>query len=203
MKPAPTPDSDGTGVGSKRNSGPRRRSLRLRDHDYTRPGAYFITICTHRRLCLFGRVADGAMHPNAFGEIAVACWRALPRHYPHVELDNFVVMPNHVHGILLLTGAGVVDRPKARHHDLSEVVRAFKTFSARRINELRDTKGNRLWQRGFYEHIIRRGHALNRIRSYIDTNPLRWHLDRKNPNHVPRGGFETRPYTQDVQGQST
>ena len=202
FKPAPTPNRGDTRVGSSQTRRPRRQPLRLRDYDYTRPGAYFITICTHRRRCLFGRVADGAMHPNAFGAIVGSCWRALPRHYPHVELDGFVVMPNHVHGILLLTDAGVVDRPKARRHDLSEVVRAFKTFSAQRINELRGAKGNRLWQRGFYEHIIRRGDPLNGIRSYIETNPLRWHLDRENPNHVRKGGFQTRPYTRDGQEQS-
>ena len=192
FKPAPTPDSDATG------GRPRRQPLRLRDYDYTRPGAYFITVCTDRRRCLFGPVADGAMHPNAFGSIVSSCWRALPRHYPHVELDSFVVMPNHVHGILFLVDAGVVDR----RHGLSEVVRAFKSFSARRINELRDAEGSRLWQRGFYEHVIRRGHALNGILGYIETNPLRWHLDRENPNHAHGGGFETRPYAQGGRGHS-
>ena len=192
FKPAPTPDSDATGGWS------RRKSLRLRNYDYTRPGAYFITICTHRRRCLFGRVAGGAMHSNAYGAIVSSCWRALPRHYLYVELDSFVVMPNHVHGIVFLTDVGVVER----RHDLSEVVRAFKSFSARRINERRDAKGTRLWQRGFYEHIIRHGDSLNGIRGYIETNPLRWHLDRENSNHAPRGGFQTRPYTQDGQGCS-
>ena len=177
------------------NKPPRqRRSIRLQDYDYSQAGAYFVTICTHRRLRLFGRIAGGAMRPNAFGAIVDSCWRVLPRHYPHVELDSFVVMPDHVHGILFLTDASVIDRPKARRHGLSEVVRAFKNFSARRINELQDAKGTRVWQRGFYEHVIRRGDSLNGIRSYIETNPLRWHLDR--------GGFETRPYIGDGRGQS-
>jgi REP element-mobilizing transposase RayT len=79
------------------------RSIRLKGHDYTSPGAYFITICTHQRQCLFGEIIDGEMQLNEFGKWVDACWKRLPTHFPHLQLDRFVVMPNHIHGILTLT----------------------------------------------------------------------------------------------------
>lgn len=184
---------------TNRYEGHRRRPLRLRGYDYTRPGAYFVTVCAHRRTCLFGRIVDGAMHPNAFGMIVEACWRALPElpeYYPHVGPDAFVVMPNHVHGILVLAHDAVNGRSTGTalsRHGLSEIVRAFKTFSSRRINDLRHGRGVPVWQRGFYEHVIRNETSLREIERYIETNPLRWNLDRENPQNV-EGGFETRPY---------
>lgn len=179
----------------------RRRPLRLRGYDYTRPGAYFVTICTHRRVCLFGRIVDGAIHPNAFGAIVDACWRTLPEHYPHVGLDAFVVMPNHVHGILVLAHDVVNSRSTRAlpsRHGLPEIVRAFKTFSSRRINEQRYGRGVPVWQRGYYEHIIRNETSLREIESYIETNPLRWNLDRENPknagqNRTVGAGFNPAP----------
>ena len=83
-----------------------RRSIRLRGYDYTQPGAYFITICTRQRAPLFGRVVDGKMALNAWGRIVWACWREIPHHFPHVELDAFVVMPNHVHGVIFIVDVG-------------------------------------------------------------------------------------------------
>ena len=168
----------------------RRRSLRLPGYDYSRPGAYFITAVTRHREPLFGEVVNGVMRLNAFGEIVWACWHDLPNHYPHVQLDAFVVMPNHIHGIIVLVdddadgrggsetgGGGSETRP---HHGLPEIVRALKSFSARRINALRGTPGQPVWQRSYYEHIIRDEGALRRIRRYILTNPLRWENDRAN-----------------------
>ncbi len=145
------------------------------------------------------------------GRIVQAVWEELPRHYPHVRLDAWVVMPNHVHGIVVLTsagtggmddgdgvastgvgsqawvGAGFKPAPTgggdggAPRHALSEIVRAFKTFSARRINALQGTQGASFWQRNYYEHVIRNETALNRIRQYIMENPARWDDDRENP----------------------
>jgi len=80
-----------------------RRSIRLRDYDYSQAGAYFITICAHNRECLFGEIADGAMRLNAAGEIAMQCWQEIPLHFPHSALDEWVIMPNHLHGIVVLT----------------------------------------------------------------------------------------------------
>ena len=95
-------------------------------------------------------------------------------------------MPNHVHGIIIIrdVGAGSEPAPTTKRHGLPEIVRQFKTFSARRINRRRGTPGQPVWQRNYYEHIIRHEESLNRIRDYILTNPLRWNLDRENPNRT-------------------
>ena len=123
---------------------------------------------------------------NQYGEIIQLSWLALPEHYRNVELDVLVIMPNHIHGIIFLTdvGAGLKPAPTvpACHcHSLPEIVRGFKTFSSRKIDELRNMSGTALWQRSYYEHIIRRDESLEKIRDYIETNPLRWALDKENP----------------------
>ena len=121
----------------------------------TREGAYFITICTRNRECLLGDVGEGRMHLNEAGLFAQAAWEDLPRHYPHVALDAWTIMPNHVHGIVVLTervkappeGSGLKPDPtnaNAVRHGLPEIVRAFKTFSARRINVFRGAVGARV-----------------------------------------------------------
>jgi len=171
----------------ERNQKPRvRRLTRLRDYDYSRPGGYFITLCTTNRSCLFGVVDNDTVILNQYGEIIRISWLALPEHYHNAELDVFVVMPNHIHGIIFLTdvGAGLKPAPTvpAFHcHPLPEIVRGFKTFSSRKINELRNVSGTALWQRNYYEHVIRRDESLEKIREYIQTNPLRWALDKENP----------------------
>ncbi len=166
-----------------------RHSIRLRGYDYALSGAYFITIVSKNRECILGEIVNGEMHLNDFGSIVQSCWDDLPRHYPHVMLDAFAVMPNHAHGIVVLHGDGFVGaglRPAptaatiAKRHPLPEIVRAFKSFAARRINELCDTTGTSVWQRNYYEHIVRDEDELNRIRYYIETNPVRWELDREN-----------------------
>jgi len=173
-------------TGHSHHEKPRRRSLRLRTYDYASPGAYFITVCTHRSACLFGRISDGVVRLNALGTLVETCWQALPMHYLHAELDAFVVMPNHIHGILVL-----VDESSKRH-GLPEIVRAFKTFSSRRVNETRNSGGTQVWQRGYYEHVIRNERSLGRIQSYIETNPLRWELDKENSKNVG-AGFKPAP----------
>ena len=168
---------------------PRRRSLRLPGYDYTQTGAYFITICTTGRVCVLGDVVDGEIHLSEFGRLANSVWLELPRYYPHVRLDAWVVMPNHVHGILILepsddvVGAGFKPAPTGtrRRHGIPEVVRAFKTFSARRINATRGAVGTSFWQRNYFEHVIRDGKSLDRIRRYIVENPARWDEAPENP----------------------
>ena len=176
---------------------PVRRSIRLRDYDYAQAGAYFVTIITKDRACLFGEIVDGEMRVNGFSCIVQAVWDGLPSHYPGVECDEFVVMPNHVHGILLLNvGAGFKParpesppttatragfKPAPTSRGLPEIVRAFKTFSARRINETRNTPGVSVWQRNYYEHVVRSDDELNRVREYIANIPLQWEMDRENP----------------------
>ncbi|WP_026370681.1 transposase [Kallotenue papyrolyticum] len=173
-----------------------RRSIRLKGYDYAQPGAYFITICTQHRACLFGEVVDGEMRLNDYGKIVEFTWHDLVNHISGIMLDAFVVMPNHVHGIVIITdGPGVVGAgsepapttPATAHtarHGLPEIVRQFKTFSARRINALRGTPGVSVWQRNYYEHIIRNDEALERIRRYILENPARWMRDREKPRAI-------------------
>ena len=163
---------------------PRRRSVRLRDYDYSTPGAYFVTICTIKRRCVLGTVADGDFLASRFGRVVDQCWRALVDHYPTIELDSFVIMPNHVHGIVLLTdgqGRAGLKPASTKRPSFTEVVRGFKTFSSRRINEMRDRPGTPVWQRGFYEHVVRNERELDGIRRYIEGNPAKWAEDEDNP----------------------
>ena len=175
-----------------------RRSIRLRSYDYSQPGAYFVTVCTRNRQCLFGDVIDGEMRPNQFGRIVSACWSGLPAHYPRVGLDTFVAMPNHVHGVIRLAdddsphGVGAGLNPAAtrtvrtRPHGLPEVIRGFKAFASRRINEVRNAPGTPVWQRNYYERVIRNERELNAVRQYIQHNPSRWAKDADNPANFPR-----------------
>jgi putative transposase len=169
----------------------RRRSIRLAGYDYSQAGAYFITICTHDRMALFGEIIENDVRLNPNGIIVTATWDQLPAHYPNIDLDAFIVMPNHIHGIIILTDVSSV------RHGLPEIVRGFKTFSARGINERRQTGGTPLWQRGYYEHVIRNGKGLNRIRCYITDNPARWADDPDNlwAEGASKPVHPTRPVT--------
>jgi len=167
-----------------------RRRLRLPHYDYAAAGAYFITVCTHDRACLFGDIREGAMRTNAFGQAVETCWNDLTRHYPHVTLDAFVVMPNHVHGIILLA---CPETASSTRHALPEIVRALKSFSARRIDAIRNASSQSVWQRGYYEHIIRNDISLDEIRNYIVANPACWATDRNNPANGVRAGLRPAP----------
>ena len=174
-----------------RESGPRRRATRLRDHDYSAPCAYFVTMCTQNRLLLFGRVIGDKMAANRLGSIVEDCWTRLPDHYDNVSLDAFILMPNHVHGVIniedkpTVVGAGFKPALAAalasKLSGVPEIVRAFKTFSARRINEMRASPGTPVWQRGYYDHVIRTESELDRVRTYIVDNPRKWSEDADNP----------------------
>ena len=172
-----------------------RRSIRLRGYDDTQAGAYFVTICTHRRVLLFGQVVDGEMMLNEWGKIVWEEWFKTAQVRPYVELfdDEFVVMPNHIHGIIWIVemsptvGATRRVAPTGGHprgpapDSLGAIIGQFKSIVTKRINALRGTPGVRVWQRNYFEHIIRNQRALNATRRYIAENPLRWHLDRYNP----------------------
>jgi putative transposase len=161
-----------------------RRSIRLPEYDYTQTGAYFVTVVTYGRDCLFGAVVDGEMQLNDFGKITDKCWRAIPEHFPSVELGAYVIMPNHVHGIIIISAVG------ARHasplppngpapHSLGAIVGSFKSAVTKRIGREYNAIG--IWQRNYYEHIIRNDHDLQRITDYIHANLLRWNDDDENP----------------------
>ena len=215
--------------------------LRLRGYDYSQAGAYAVTICTHGGAFLFGRVSDGRMALSGAGRLVEAVWDGLPAYYRHVTLDSFVVMPDHVHGVIILADVtlpaddgwegnqgrqadvdALTGRPEGRgpartqdqragwavgsrsedgrvrdsaprkrevrRHGLSEVVRGFKSMSGRRVNALRGTPGVAVWQRGFYEHVVRNEEDLNRIRQYIVENPVRWWLRREGEERGVGGG---------------
>ena len=190
-----------------RRGEPERRSTRLRGYDYSTAGAYFITACTQDRLLLFGQVVRGEMAANRLGAVVEDCWTELPDHYD-VALDAFMVMPNHVHGVIVIedeptaadagaaadadVGAGFKPAfptaANAKRHGVPEIIRAFKTFSARRINDVRGTPGAPVWQRGFYDRVLRSEAELNRVRTYIEDNPRKWSEDPDNPAIWPGRG---------------
>lgn len=164
---------------------PDRRSIRLKGHDYSQPGYYFITICTQNRRCQFGRMVNAAFVMNDVGQVVQQCWNDIPLHFPHMKLDVFVVMPNHIHGILLIVhrpadSMGTEQFGKPVPGSISTIIRSFKSAVTRHINNLRQTPGARLWQRNYWEHIVRNENELNRIREYIVRNPQNWEMDRLN-----------------------
>ena len=161
-----------------------RKAIRLPGYDYSQAGEYFVTICTKDREHVFGSIEAGRMVLNRFGGIVEWCWKDLPNHYPFVQIDAFVIMPDHVHGIIVITEPDPVregsEPSPTRRYPLSEIVRSFKTFSARRINECRGTQGVSVWQRNYFEHIIRDDRSLERIREYILSNPEKWAASHQN-----------------------
>lgn len=172
--------------------GPRaRQSIRLRGYDYATPGAYFITVCTQARACLFGDIVDQRMVARDHGNVVVDAWRALPSRFVGVTLDAFVLMPNHVHGIIIFEW----DRARGAGPEcsLSDVIRVFKSTSAIAFNRALARTGP-LWQRNYYEHVIRDDEALNRVRQYIHDNPARWAFDHDNPSFDGPRDDEREPW---------
>jgi REP element-mobilizing transposase RayT len=158
-----------------------RRSIRLKGFDYATPGAYFVTICTHERVCILGHTESDVMVLSEYGQLVERCWHLLPHHFLNVQLDVFVVMPNHMHGVIVAiecrydrikpacVGAGS-PRPYVSNPTkptLGQMVAYFKYQSTKAINRMRATPGVPVWQRNYYEHIIRNEDELNHIRDYI------------------------------------
>ncbi len=156
-----------------------RRSIRLAGHDYRQPGAYFVTICAKARAPRFGDIRSGIVRLNAAGLIARDLWLAIPRHFSHVRLDEFVIMPDHMHGILhLLSSPEVLPRPRrfgdAVPGSLSTIIGSYKAEVTKRVSGLRNARRESVWQRSFYEHVIRSSPAMHAIRAYIRNNPRCW-----------------------------
>jgi putative transposase len=173
---------------------PRRRHLRLRDYDYAQPGAYFITLCSHHRACLFGTIQSGRMEINSFGRAVAETWREQMDRPGSIRTDEWVLMPNHFHALVLIEWEEGGSRA-APTRTLGTIVNAFKTVSAKRLNQLRTTPGISVWQRNYYEHIVRTDGELERIRDYIRANPAKWDEDSENPGAKPpasRGGKSKR-----------
>jgi len=167
-----------------------RRSIRLQNYDYSQPGAYFVTICAHERADLFGEIAHGEMQLNALGRVAAECWDAIPAHFPDVELDAYCMMPNHFHGIVVITDPVGATHASPLPNDrsagpprrsLGAIVGSFKSVATKRIRELQHAPALVVWQRNYYEHVIRSDSELNKFRNYIADNPLRWGDDENNP----------------------
>jgi REP element-mobilizing transposase RayT len=155
-----------------------RKSIRLKGYDYSQAGLYFITICCENRDCLFGKIINGEMVLNDMGKMVECVWYELPQHYPDVQLGQFVVMPNHIHGVLGMEGLGTGAIYRAQNHtddNLPRITRWFKgraTFECRKINPLF------AWQRNYYEHIIRNEQSYQNISNYIINNPAKWQEDK-------------------------
>jgi putative transposase len=161
-----------------------RRSIRISGYDYSQEGAYFVTICVNKRECLLGRVTDGEMKLNNLGEIVAESWQWLEDQYPQVELDKWVVMPNHIHGIIMIgcRGGSRTAPTTADRKPLGGLIGAFKTVSSKKINEIQGCFRSRFWQRNYYERIIRNERSLSAIRRYIEANPRQWENDSDNPD---------------------
>ena len=168
---------------------PQRRSIRLKGYDYSQAGAYFLTVCTYRHTLLFGKVTNGQMALNELGTIAFDSWLSIAEKRSNLSLDNFVVMPNHVHGIIhigetepmdmgLVASLASTKTPgKLSSNSLGTIVGQFKGAVSKRAKTQSIPSASRIWQRNFYEHIIRDEDSLNRIRAYVLENPSRWTED--------------------------
>lgn len=187
-----------------------RRSIRLQHFDYSQAGALFVTICTYNRENLFGGIAAGLMRLNDAGRMAGKCWNDIPSHFPNVELDGFVIMPNHVHGIIVIIDADAnvaannlseilaknqstlreknispLQCPETTIHSIGtsgtigSIVRGFKIGVTKWFRQQTDI--HQVWQRNYWEHVIRNETEREQIREYMRTNPVRWEQDRLNP----------------------
>ena len=162
---------------------PQRRSIRVPNFDYASERAYFITICTYDRICLFGKVVDREMDLNPIGEIVAKAWARTRDLRPNVEVDVFTVMPNHLHGILVIEASGAKFNGipstglKSPSQTIGSIVRGFKDSVVREVGEA-GLGGMGMWQRNYYEHIIRNRESYERIADYIIHNPERWEEDR-------------------------
>ncbi|MCF6153948.1 MAG: transposase [Candidatus Brocadia sp.] len=197
-----------------------RRSLRLKEYDYSRNGAYFITVRSYDKKCIFGNILIESVELTRLGKIVNDFWYEIPNHFKNVQLDTFIVMPNHIHGIIIINDdcmdavstspsnmnvnngrGGVSPRPQSEYtlpiHEingrgktplkwkrtLSQIIGYYKYQTTKIINQLNKTPGNHVWQRNYYDHIIRNVDDFNKIREYIIQNPLKWALDRENPEN--------------------
>ncbi|OGW72566.1 MAG: hypothetical protein A2Y02_02505 [Omnitrophica bacterium GWA2_52_12] len=179
--------------------------MRLKNYDYSSAGFYFVTLCAHNRERLFGEIRGDAMFHNENGKIVETTWHDLIKHVNGIALDSFVIMPNHIHGIIVIAGSektveepsvfvGAIPTTAGRHELplrserrkmlLPKLVGRLKMVTAKRINELRGTPGAPVWQRNYYEHVIRDEKSLSEMREYIANNPKQWDLDENNPKNL-------------------
>ncbi len=182
-----------------------RKSVRLKEYDYSKPNAYFITICTYNKECILGTITNGEMRLNEYGKIVENEWLKTPAIRTYVLLDKYIIMPNHIHGIIIIDSRDTVPvSPRATvevaesrvphvppfeqfgrptSHSIPTIIRSFKAATTKQIREIQKTHRQAIWQPRFYEHIIRNPHELDQTREYIIYNPLKWALDSENPDN--------------------
>jgi len=163
-----------------------RKTIRLKEYDYSQPGGYFVTLCTHEKVCVFGEVVEDEVRLSLIGAIAKRFWDEIPNHFPMAEMDEYIVMPNHIHGIIVLNDHGrdvqlnVPTRLSPRRGTLSVIIRTYKAAVTMECRKMGYSEFG--WQSRYYDHIIRDGKDLDRICDYIVENPVKWYLDENNPN---------------------
>lgn len=169
--------------------GPNRKNLRFASYNYSEPGEYFVTICTKGFKNYFGRVVNSRVELSRIGKIANECWRDIPNHFPNVKLDEYVVMPNHVHGVVVIGGfAGTADLRSLRDRTkmlLPKIIHGFKSSVTRILHKI-DGEIPFAWQKSYFDHIIQTDEALDNIREYIRLNPLNWENDLENLKNLPQ-----------------
>ena len=159
----------------------RRKSIRLKGYDYSQNGAYFVTICTQHREHLFGRIVDGKMMLNHAGKIAQNELQKTLTIRKNMDIYCFVIMPNHIHFIVVIVGA-YCNTPLpvqfiSPSNNLGSMIRGYKSTVTKQINKFRKTPKRSIWQRNYYEHIIRNAKSLGQISEYIFANPKNWEND--------------------------
>lgn len=165
------------------NAFPHRRTLRLPEFDYSQPGAYFVTIVTQDRILLFGEILNGEMILNEVGKSVAELWLSIPEHFSNVELGEYVVMPNHIHGIISINNVGATHAsplPKSNGPtpgSIGAIVGSFKSAATKMIHKFPNIHRKRLWQRNYYEHVIRNERDYQAIYDYILANPVNWEKD--------------------------
>ncbi len=165
----------------------RRKVLRLKEFDYSSPGAYFITICSYRNMLYFDN--------EKVRQVILRMWNEIPLHYKEINLDEFVIMPNHIHGILWIDDSS---QCYTKHRSgLGRIVASFKASVTRELHAANMILGN-VWQRNYYERVIRGDEELNSIRKYISENPIKWRLDKENPENVSSSGRACPTTTENI-----
>ena len=156
--------------------------MRLKDFDYSSAGFYFVTVVSHKHKNIFCEINDGQIDLSLVGVIIEETWEAIPMHYSYVKLDSFVVMPNHIHGIIIIkeVGATRASPVLSKNKTLGVLLGSFKSAVTKRVHDEGMFLHERVWQRNYYEHVIRDEPDYNRIFEYIAHNPANWSLDEEN-----------------------
>ncbi len=172
----------------------RVESTRFKNWDYSDPGYYFVTLCTKNRICYFGRIVNSQIVLSEMGRVVFEEWKETEKKRHNIKLDSWVIMPNHIHGIIVITKKceypvetfrrNVSTTTKLKPNSLGSIIGQFKSVCTKRIRQMGNDEF--AWQSRFYDHIIRNDQSLNNIRQYIQYNPMRWEIDRNHPDGIYR-----------------